>query len=203
MSCKNSRVTYKGVVVKEPRIWRQAKWRDEDLRALNFRPYPARRQLRMARVIEDASTIDITKEKLVAEAGYMLCYTPGTQARPNLSDYDHWPVRFDLFHKNYAPWPQDGWKPNPAEKHLLKHGCRPYYKSTPVWAKRLQSGVLVESLESEKPVHIPPGRWLVIGIEGEPYHTADARFRQQYEVPEEPWLERLGWSIRRVLGGVE
>jgi hypothetical protein len=190
--------------VKEPQIWRQQQWRDDDLRALSFRPYQTRRQLRMARVVDDPGMIvDTTKEKLIAGEDYMLCYSPGTEALPKLADYDHWPVRFDLFHKNHSPWPQESWKPNPAEKHLMQNGCRPYYKSTPAWAKRLKTGVMVESLESQQPTRIPPGRWLVIGIEGEPYHTADDKFRQQYVVPDAAWPERLYWSIRRMLGGVE
>jgi hypothetical protein len=193
----------KGIAVKEPQIWRQQKWQDDELRTLHFRPYETRRQLRMARVVEEASTVDTTKEELIAEAGYMLCYTPGTEVRANLVDYDQWPVRFDLFHKNYSPWPQEGWQPNPVEKHLMENGCRPYFKSTPVWARRLQSGVMVESLESKQPVRIPAGRWLVIGIEGEPYHTADAKFRQQYVVPDDSLPEHLYWSIRRMLGRVE
>lgn len=184
----------------EPQIWVQRNWKEAELSALGFGRYETQREIRMARLVTERDEVDITKEKLDVAAGYMLCYNPGKEARPSLKDYDHWPVRFDLFHKNYKPWPLDNWQPNPAEKHLMENGCKPFYKAAPVWARRLKKSVSLQSLESPKPVEIPPGRWLCVGLEGEPYHMADAKFRTHYIVPENNPLERIYWSMMNILG---
>ena len=68
---------------------------------------------------------------------------------------------------------------------MTEFGCLPYYKATGVWAIRLEEPRLIQSLESPRPVEVPPGRWLVIGSEGEPYHVNDRVFRQRYIVPED------------------
>jgi hypothetical protein len=133
----------------------------------------------------------------------MMCYSPGNALKSDLKDYDQWPVRFDLFHQNYKAWPQNGWQPNPAEQHLMDNGCKPYYKASSVWARRLKRPVSLQSLESKEPVQIPPGRWLCIGAEGEPYHTANEKFCQNYIVPESDFLERLYWITMQALGRVE
>ncbi|HLV36762.1 MAG TPA: hypothetical protein VKY59_16685 [Spirillospora sp.] len=190
-------------MMREPQVWTQRRWQDHELRALGFARYETQRQIRMARLITQPGEVDITKEKLEVDAGYMLCYNPGTIALPNLKDYDQWPVRFDLFHQNYQPWPTEGWQPNPAEKHLMENGCKPYYKATSVWAKRLKKRVYVQSLESKEPIAIPPGYWLCIGAEGEPYHMRDAKFRDHYIAPPVQPLERIYWSIMRRMGGAE
>ena len=109
----------------------------------------------------------------------------GSFPRENLDDYDHWPVRRDLFRQNYRAWNEPGWKPNAAELHLITHGCRPYYKKVGVWAQCLQHPMYVQSLESPRPALIPPGRWLCIGVQGEPYHMNDREFRSRYIVPED------------------
>lgn len=184
----------------EPQIWVQRSWKEAELSALGFGRYETQREIRMARLVTERDEVDITKEKLDVAAGYMLCYNPGKEARTTLKDYDHWPVRFDLFHKNYKPWSLDNWQPNPAEKHLMESGCKPFYKAAPVWAKRLKKTVSLQSLESPKPVDIPPGRWLCIGLEGEPYHMANTKFRTHYIVPGDNPLERIYWSMMSILG---
>lgn len=189
--------------MQEPPVWKQRHWGDTELRELGFQPYETQRQIRLARLVEEPGEIEITKEKLELEAGYMLCYNAGIQAKPSLKDYDQWPVRFDLFHKNYKPWPLEGWQPNAAEKHLMENGCKPYYKAASVWARRLKKPVYVQSLESPKPVKIPAGRWLCIGLEGEPYHMGDKKFREHYIVPADRTLGRVYWSILSRVGGVE
>lgn len=116
-----------------------------------------------------------------------MVYDPGDGIRQDsIDDYNHWPVRSDIFRRTYRVWDESNWQPNDAEHHLMAQGCLPYYKHSGVWAKRLTEPVWMQSLESVQPVEVPPGRWLVIGTEGEPYHEADARFRERYIVESTP-----------------
>ncbi|HEX2905522.1 MAG TPA: hypothetical protein VHO69_01580, partial [Phototrophicaceae bacterium] len=73
-----------------------------------------------------------------AGEGDVICYTPGDQMLPSIEDYDHWPVRADLFRQNYRPWTEAGWRPNPVEIFLMTQGCRPFYKTVGIWAQRLR-----------------------------------------------------------------
>ncbi|MBZ0304369.1 MAG: hypothetical protein K8J31_31830, partial [Anaerolineae bacterium] len=148
--------------------------------------YPPRKQRVMARVLEIPTTVSATIEVLTANKGDVMIYDPGEGVRqPTIDDYEHWPVQRDMFRKTYKPWDDVRWHPNEAEIHLITHGCRPYYKHTGVWAIRLKQPALIQSLESPEPVEVPPGRWLIIGLEGEPYHSGDARFRERYVVPDD------------------
>jgi hypothetical protein len=104
-------------------------------------------------------------------------------------------VRRDLFRQTYRQWDEPDWKPNAAENHLMENGCRPFYKAVGVWAKRLRKSAYVQSLESPEPVLVPPGRWLCIGTEGEPYNMNDGNFRTRYIVPAETFGERIVWSL--------
>ncbi len=167
------------------RVLKQREWTDEELQAANFQYYDVRKRLIMAKILDETIDIQLTLEVLTAGEGDIICYTPGTEPRENLDDYDHWPVRRDLFRQNYRAWNEPGWKPNAAELHLITHGCRPYYKKVGVWAQCLQRPMYVQSLESPRPVLIPPGRWLCIGVQGEPYHMNDREFRSRYIVPED------------------
>jgi hypothetical protein len=177
-------------------VLRQRNWTDAELQSAQFKHYDPRKRLVMAKVLRTSRTISITMESLLATAGDIICYDPGgTQARPNTDDYDHWPVRKDLFKQNYKPWDEKGWRPNGAEAHLIEHGCRPYYKAAGIWARRLRRGVVVQSLESPEPLLVPPGRWLCIGSQGEPYHMSDDKFRARYLTPEESAAERLYWRL--------
>jgi hypothetical protein len=136
----------------------------------------------MAQVIKQVQNIELTLEVLRAGAGDVLCYTPGTAAQPHIEDYEHWPVRRDLFKQNYKPWDDPKWRPNSAEAHLMMHGCRPYYKVSGIWAQKLGVAIYVQSLESPEPVLVPPGRWLCIGTKGEPYNMNDEDFHERYVV---------------------
>jgi len=165
-------------------VLRQRHWTEEELRASKLHYYAPRKQVVMARVLEMPTNVKTTIEVLSASAGDIMIYDPadGTK-QAELDDYDHWPVQRDLFRKTYKPWKIENWKPSPAEAHLLSFGCRPYYKHTGVWAIRLDAPRLIQSLESPRPVEVPPGRWLIIGSEGEPYHMSDVKFRERYELP--------------------
>jgi hypothetical protein len=165
-------------------VLRQRRWTEAELRASRLRYYKPQKKLVMARLLEVPVDVTTTIEVLSASKGDIMIYDPGDgtpQAR--LEDYDHWPIQRDLFRKTYKPWDDLKWRPNEAEKHLVLHGCRPYYKHAGVWALRLTQPVWIESLESKQPVEVPPGRWLIIGTEGEPYHMSDDKFRDRYVVP--------------------
>ncbi len=167
-------------------VLRQRQWTEEELRRSKLRHYAPRKQLVMARVLDVAMSVKTTIEVLSAGAGDIMVYNPGDGGqRAHLDDYEHWPIQRDLFRKTYKPWDEIKWRPNPAESHLILSGCRPYYKHSGVWAIRLMQPVWIQSLESPQPVEVPPGRWLVIGSEGEPYHNSDDKFRERYIVPED------------------
>lgn len=165
------------------RVLTQRPWTSAELKLVGFKQYPPIKRLVMARVLppgESPKQIDNTHESLIAQAGDLICYTPGDYPQPSIEDYKQWPIRADLFLKNYRSWDEPNWKPTPAEAHLWKSGCRPYYKAANIWAMHLQKPVYIQSLESPEPVLVPAGRWLCIGVEGEPYHMSDESFRARY-----------------------
>lgn len=176
------------------KVLRQHKWTEAQLEAGGFQYYETIKRLVMARVITQPQNIQITVELLVAKSGDVVCYTPGETVMPDIDHYHHWPVRHDVFNKTYQAWDEKPFIPTPAQRHLMEHGCRPYFKSTGVWAQRLRKSVWTQSLESPKPALIPQGRWLLIGSEGEPYHTNDKDFRSRYVVPPDNFAERLYWA---------
>jgi hypothetical protein len=167
-------------VVKTIRVLKQRDWTEAELKAANFQYYAVRKRLVMAKMLKEAQDIEITLEVLSADEGDIICYNPGSVRLEHLEDYDHWPVRRDLFRENYRPWDEAGWLPNPAEEHLLLNGCRPFYKVVGVWAQYLTRALYVQSLESPRPVLVPPGRWLCVGVRGEPYHMNDEEFHNRY-----------------------
>lgn len=169
----------------EIRVLRQRNWTEDELKAVGFIYYQTRKRLIMAKVMAEALNIEVTLETLIVGAGDIVCYEPGDQAQPSVDDFDHWPVRRDLFMKTYRAWDDPSWRPNAAESQLLQHGCRPYYKVAGVWALQLPKGIYLQSLESPQPVRVPAGRWLCIGSKGEPYHMSDRKFRDRYIMPEQ------------------
>lgn len=165
------------------RVLKQRNWTEDELKAANFEYYAVRKRLVMAKLLKEAVDVELTLEVLSAEEGDIMCYTPGDEVHDDLDDYDHWPVQRDLFRQNYRPWNEPGWKPTLPEMYLLSRGCRPFYKVVGVWAQCLTSPLYVQSLESPRPALLPPGRWLCIGVQGEPYHMSDKDFRDRYLVP--------------------
>lgn len=164
---------------------RQQDWKDEELKAKGFHYFPPIKRRIMARLISETTNIEVTLEVLSAGRGDIIIYDPGTEVKPELSDYDHWPVRRDLFKRTYKSWGDPNWKPNEAEMHLMVNGCRPYYKFVGVWALKLPFGIYVQSLESPEPVLVPAGRWLCIGSEGEPYNMSEENLFSRYMAPAE------------------
>ncbi len=166
------------------KVIRQKKWTKEELVARGFQYHNRRKEVVMARELpaEEAPLTIVTPwDTLIAQAGYMICYEVGDVVWPALEDYHHWPVEPRIFRESYVPWDEPDWKPSPAAARLMELGCKPFYKVTGVWAKKLAEATPVQSLESKEPVVIPPGVWLNIGVEGEPYSVSDHTFSRRYE----------------------
>jgi hypothetical protein len=178
-------------------IIRQRRWSKEELVARGFRYHRRRKQVVMARELpakEAPLTIATPWETLVAQAGYMICYEPGDVVWPALEDYISWPVEPAIFRETYAEWDEPDWEPGKTEAHLMSLGCKPYYKFSGVWAKKLTKETVVQSIESPEPVTVPPGAWVSIGVEGEPYSVTDRTFYNRYEE-----METTPSLIRRVI----
>lgn len=176
-------------------VLRQRDWTQEELRAAGFKFYKRRKQVVMARELpasEAPKTIKAPWATLLAEAGAMIVYNPAYRAHKNLDDYEHWPVQPDLFAETYAPWDEPFRTSSPAEMHLLRMGCQPYFKTAGAWARQVKKPTLIQSLESPEPIRLPPEAWLCIGTHGEPWAQEDQQFRIRYEV-ENPSDEAPGW----------
>ena len=165
-------------------IIQQRQWTDDELRAAGFTYYERKKQLVMVRMMgEDSKRIRMTLETLEVGKGYVLCYDPGHVVRPNPDDYDHWPVRPDIFKATYRAWDVANWSPSAPEQHLLRLGCSPYYKFTGMWAKLVTEPIRVKSIESSEGVEVPAGMWLAIGTMGEPWYMTEDKLRARYIVP--------------------
>ena len=165
------------------RVLRQRNWTEAQLKAGGFQYFQPRKRLVMARVISQVTNVELTLETLMADAGDIICYNPGDKKLNDVSEYEQWPVAKELFKKTYTAWDDGSWRPNPAEAHLMEHGCLPFFKSTGVWALRLPISIFVQSLESPEPAIVPRGRWLCIGSQGEPYNMNDEQIHARYIVP--------------------
>lgn len=160
-------------------ILRQRDWSEEALRAAGFRRFQPRKRLVMARELGCARTVRTADGALHARPGDMLCYRPDEQSRAHPDEHEHWPVRRDLFEKNYQPW--DEGLPDLADLPLFfQAGCSAWYKQARVWARKLTNRQLIQSLESPSPVLVAAGQWLLIGSAGEPWHMNDAAFHSRY-----------------------
>lgn len=160
-------------------------WTVDELQKAGFRQYQRRKQLIMAgRLPESAAPLHIhyPLETVIAEAGDVICFSPGDALQKRLLDYEHWSVKPDIFVETYRKWDEPGWQPDPQTKFLMKHGCKPYYKGQEAWARRLTEPTWIQSLESPEPLLVPVGMWLLIGTSGEPWHNSDEQFRSRYIV---------------------
>lgn len=161
----------------------QREWTRPELLKHGFQYYKRRKQLTLARLLPEAEApmhIIFPLETVVVEAGYIICYDPGDEVRSELNDYDHWPVSRDIFRQTYRPWDEPSWEPTAQARHLMQFSCKPCYKFKGVWAKQLTQRALVQSMESSTSVVIPPGEWLAIGEEGEPWQINDDVFHTRY-----------------------
>jgi hypothetical protein len=172
---------------KEPimiNIIKQRNWTEPELRDQGFDHYERRKQIIMVRQLPEEEApkriIGSSGENLIARAGDMICYDPSDQIRPTLDDYDHWPVKPEIFGKTYREWDPWEWHPSAPEEHLFELGCKPYYKVGEVWAKKLDKPTYIQSLEQPRPELAKQGRYLVIGAKGEPYTIDNRTFLQRY-----------------------
>ncbi len=169
-------------------IVKQQDWTEQELYDAGFQYYLPVKLIVMARVLPEAEaplSIAVSEfEAVEVEAGYVICYEPGHFLRARLNDYPHWPVHPDIFDRSYIAWDDPAWKAGPTEKHLLRYGCKPYYKSEGVWAKELMDATWVQSLESKQAILVPVGRWLLISPWGEPWATDAATFYARYTLPQ-------------------
>jgi hypothetical protein len=164
-------------------IFRHKRWTDRELRAAGFQRYARRKELVMARRLPAAEaplTLHVDDEVVTVPAGYIILYKPGQQAKKRLVEYEQWPCSRSDFQATYAAWDEQNWQPTPAVLDLLRQGCKPYYKRAGVWAKRLTEATQVLSKESAEPFLVPAGHWLVLGVDGAPYHMDDRSFQQRY-----------------------
>lgn len=167
-------------------ILKQREWTDAELYRQGFRRYERKKTVVLARELPAAEApkrIKTTWDTLVAHAGYMICYdvSDGKQ-HSSIDSYNHWPVEPGIFLKTYRKWEYTmPWTPNPAEQHLLEAGCKPYFKVAGVWAKKLRRPHWIISRESVEPVLVPPGAWIAIGVEGEPFSMSASQFTARYE----------------------
>lgn len=169
------------------RIIRQQTWTDEALHEAGFQYYHRKKQLVMARILQDGEAPAHIQtswgDTLIAHAGYVICYKAGKRVFPALSDYEHWPVEPHIFAQTYRTW-DTTWTPSPPQRHLLACGCQPFYKAVGVHAKILEQPVYIQSLENDYPVLVDAGRVLVIGVKGEPYAMTLENFHSRYDVPD-------------------
>jgi len=183
-------------------VLHQRDWDDTDLRAHGFKQFDRKKEIIMVRSLpaNEAPKIIHTSwgETLIAQAGYFICYAPDGEPQAHLDQYNHWPVHPDIFRKTYQKW-ADKFEPTPAQQHLLKNGCQPYYKAVKVWAKELDEGVYIQGLEHERPVLVPKKRVLAIGAEGEPYHMGDQTFHDRYEGNLSKQPKRLQGILKRLI----
>jgi hypothetical protein len=180
-------------------VVRKQDWTDEELKEKGFEHVPRKKELIMARELPASEApLQIRThwgEILIAQAGYMICYSVADELKANISDYEHWPVEAAIFEKTYKAW-DEAFQPNPAQRHLIEHGCKPYYKTAGVWAKTLEEDIYIQGVEHEKPILVSKERVLAIGAEGEPYHMGNDTFHDRYDAK---LLEGRGSSIKRIV----
>jgi hypothetical protein len=182
-------------------VIRQRQWGKDELRAMGYEYYERKREVPMVRELP-ASEAPLTihthyGDTLVAEAGYMICYSPGKVVCSSIDQYDHWPVAPEIFIQTYSRWDEPNWKPSPPQRHLLAAGCRPFYKSSGIWAKKLDTDVYLQSKEHVKPVKIRTGMYVAIGQDGEPYSMGDNTIHSRYR----PQRNTLLSKIKRLFRG--
>lgn len=169
-----------------PEMISQRNWSEDELRTEGFEYYERRKQRIMAGRLPAAAApmpIHYPLETVYAEAGDVIIFDPTDSVKRHIREYDHWSVKPDLFLRTYRKWDEEDWSPTPAETHLMRYRCRPYYKHQGVWARQLKEPTYILSLESKQPALVPAGVWVLVGDQGEPWHSADHSFRSRYIIP--------------------
>jgi hypothetical protein len=168
-------------------ILQHRNWTVAELVDDGFQYYNCRKRVVMVRELatEEAPLVIETEwDTLVAEAGSMICFSPGDTMEEGLYDYEHWPVRRDYFDDLYEAWEEMPRELSATERHLVSLGCRPHFRKVGVWAKKLKQETVVQSPESPEPAVIPAGAWLCISAKGaawgSPYSMDDRDFDSRY-----------------------
>lgn len=168
-------------------ILRQREWTEQELLENGFRYYRRRKYVVLARELppEEAPLIIVHgNNTLIATAGYMICFSAGWIKRRALYDYHHWPVAHNHFADAYLEWDEPDWKPRWGQKHLISMGCKPYYNTAGVWAKKLPQPQWIQGVEHDKPFEVPAGAWLLLGAKGSalgtPYWCMDKHFQNKF-----------------------
>lgn len=183
----------------KPRVYQQRHWTEAELVAqgfLYYRPYKRVTMVRQLPAHESPKVIKTGWDTITATTGYYIAYVAGNTLKENLDDYDPRPLEPHIFLATYHPWDEPGRKPTPTEAHLMRLGCRPYYKVAGVWAKRLEEDTYVQSIESAKPAIAPAGAWLCIGTAGEPWSVTEDWFHMRYQMPGEPHSQPIRQTQR-------
>lgn len=176
-------------------VIRQQQWTEDALKRAGFERYERKKTLVMARILPASEApktiISAHGERMVASAGYRICYAPSASVYEQLDEYEQWAVDPDIFNKTYKAWDEADWTPSPSEAKLMALGCRPYYKAEGVWAKKLAHDIYMQSLESPSPTLVSSGRVLAIGVDGEPYAMLESEFEKRYHPARISLIQRL------------
>jgi hypothetical protein len=173
-------------VIDQDKVYVQRQWTDQALVADGFLAYRPVKRITMARRLppeEAPKTMTASGNTITAEAGYWIAYAAGDVLKETLSDYKPRPIEPGIFAETYHRWDEPNWHPTPAQAHLQRLGCQPYYKIVGVWAKQLAADTWVQSIESAEPTLAPKGAWLCVGMEGEPWSMTDVWFQVHYVLP--------------------
>lgn len=166
-------------------IIRQRNWTEDELKAHGFSYYERKKEVVLARKLPDEEapkTITTSQgDTLIAQEGYIICYSGDEGEFNTLDEYVQWPVEPSIFAKTYKRWDDPDWKPSLAEQKLIELGCKPYYKFVGVWAKKTDEDLLLQSLEHDDPVKVETGKYIAIGSEGEPYSMGEQTLHSRYK----------------------
>ena len=171
-------------------VLKQRDWTENELYEAGFNYYQRDKRLVLARELppeEAPLKMKYQDDELIATAGYMICFRESWRKRKSLYDYYHWPVAGDHFADLYEEW-DEPWKPNRGQRHLLSLGCKPYFNTAGVWAKKLTHPQWIFGTEHDEPFEVPAGAWLLLAAKGSamgaPYWCEDKGFHSRFKLVE-------------------
>jgi hypothetical protein len=176
----------KGYEMIQQKVYIQRDWTDQELVADGFLSYRPVKHITMVRMLppeEAPKTMKAAGNTITAEAGYWVAYVAGETLKATLDDYNPRPIEPVIFAETYRHWDEPNIELTPTETHLQELGCNTYYKTGSIWAKKLDTEIWVQGIESNKPTRTPSGMWLCVGMEGEPWSITDAWFQAHYLLP--------------------
>ena len=158
------------------------------LERLGFRYYDRKMKVSMVyfltkMMIPRTIVTDWGENLIATDSSYVVTISPleSDESRP-IDELPAHPIQWDIFTKTYKPLSIDLNKLNKAERSLINQGCRPFYKFVGVWGKLVTGETWINGLEhGNEEVEVPVGHVLMIGVDGEPYHTSLRKFVGLYE----------------------